>query len=156
MSSRAASHSSVSAWPCRRHLLIAHGCDVHRGAYVAPEIARAAPERVVGVYFTAGPGLPTESDVCDLTPEEPAQYREIQRWSTAGLDHHALLRRGPQTFAYGWNDSPAALLGWLVHRFQKFSMAAEPLDEVIDRPAADQRVAVLVRPERGHVVVADV
>ncbi|GAA4939521.1 hypothetical protein GCM10023224_21300 [Streptomonospora halophila] len=133
MSSRAASHSSVSAWPCRRHLLIAHGCDVHRGAYVAPEIARAAPERVVGVYITAGLGFPTEADIPDLTPDELEQYNEIRRWSTGGLDHHALLRRGPQTFAYGWNDSPAALLGWLVHKFEEFSMAAEPLDEVIDR-----------------------
>ncbi len=34
-----------------------------RGAYVAPAVAVAAPEHVVGVYVISGLGFPTQDDV---------------------------------------------------------------------------------------------
>src|SRR6266702_8406274 len=49
-----------------------------------------------------------------------------------GVDHHALLRSAPQTFAHGWTDSPAAALAWMLQKFGDFS-AAGPL--ALDRDA---------------------
>ncbi|UNO41380.1 epoxide hydrolase [Streptomyces sp. MST-110588] len=104
------------------------------GAYVAPEVARAAPDRVSGVYVIAGLGFPTQADVPGLNEEERAAFELLQRadWMN-GVDHHALLRAAPQTFAYGWQESPVAALAWMTQKFHEFNATGEPLEEVIDR-----------------------
>ncbi|GAA2354301.1 epoxide hydrolase [Streptomyces cuspidosporus] len=104
------------------------------GAYVAPEVARAAPDHVVGVYITAGLGIPTEGDVPELTEEERTAFEQLQQadW-TNGVPHHALLRAAPQTFAYGWHDSPVAALAWMIQKFKEFTVADKLPEELIDR-----------------------
>jgi epoxide hydrolase len=103
------------------------------GAYVAPEVARVAPEQVVGVYIISGLGFPTDDDLPEMTEDERAAYAWMQQqdWMR-GVDHHALLRAAPQTFAYGWHDSPAAALAWMMQKFQEFS-GTGPVEQVIDR-----------------------
>ncbi|MEE1938656.1 epoxide hydrolase [Streptomyces sp. TRM 70361] len=104
------------------------------GAYIAPEVATAAPGHVAGVYVIGGLGFPTEEDVPEMTEEERAAYEWLQGqdWMN-GVDHHALLRAAPQTFAYGWHDSPVAALAWMAQKFHEFNASGKPLDEVIDR-----------------------
>ncbi|MFH0247490.1 epoxide hydrolase [Streptomyces chitinivorans] len=104
------------------------------GAYIAPEVARAAPERVAGVHVVGGLGFPTEEDVPGMTREERSAYEWFQKqdWMN-GVDHHALLRAAPQTFAYGWHDSPVAALAWTAQKFHEFNASGKPLEEVIDR-----------------------
>jgi len=104
------------------------------GAYVAPEIAKVAPDRVVGVYVISGLGFPTQDDVPTMTEEERAAFATMmsQDWAS-GVDHHGLLRAAPQTFAYGWHDSPAGALAWMVHKFHEFNPTGKPLDQVISR-----------------------
>ncbi|MET9290730.1 epoxide hydrolase [Streptomyces sp. NPDC003077] len=106
------------------------------GAYIAPEVAKAAPEHVVGVYVIGGLGFPTEADVPTMTDEERAAYAHLQEqdWMN-GVDHHALLRAAPQTFAYGWQDSPVAALAWMTQKFKEFTTADALPDELIDRDA---------------------
>ncbi|OHV30994.1 MULTISPECIES: epoxide hydrolase family protein [Pseudofrankia] len=104
------------------------------GAYVAPELARAAPDQVVGVHVVSGLGFPTEKDLPDLTEDERAAYASMmsQDWAS-GVDHHALLRAAPQTFTYGWHDSPLGALAWMTQKFHEFNASGRPLDQVIDR-----------------------
>lgn len=102
------------------------------GAYIAPETAKAAPDRVVGVHLDGGLGMPTEADVPSMGPEELAEWEEMQVWMSMGINHHEMLGRGPQSFAAGWNDSPVGLLGWLIQKFKEFTISAEYPDEVID------------------------
>ncbi|MBP2335104.1 pimeloyl-ACP methyl ester carboxylesterase [Saccharothrix coeruleofusca] len=104
------------------------------GAYVAPEIARIAPEHVIGVYLISGLGFPTEADLPELTEAERETYTALMSadWAN-GVDHHALLRAAPQTFAYGWHDSPAGALAWMVQKFKEFNASGKPLEEVISR-----------------------
>ncbi|WP_329521556.1 epoxide hydrolase family protein [Spirillospora sp. NBC_01491] len=103
------------------------------GAYVAPELAKAAPDSVVGVYVISGLGMPSEKDVPDMTPEEFAHYELMQQWTTGGVDHHALQRSAPQTFAYGWNDSPVAALAWMMQKFEDFNSTGTTPEQAIDR-----------------------
>ncbi|MEU5158765.1 epoxide hydrolase [Streptomyces sp. NPDC020875] len=104
------------------------------GAYIAPRVAVAAPESVIGVYVLGGLGFPTAEDVPELTEEERAVFAELSsaEWMN-GVDHHALLRAAPQTFAYGWQDSPVAALAWMVQKFREFNSSGKPLEEAIDR-----------------------
>ncbi|MBB5953509.1 pimeloyl-ACP methyl ester carboxylesterase [Saccharothrix tamanrassetensis] len=101
------------------------------GAYIAPEVAKAAPGHVVGVYVNGGLGFPTEDD--DLTAEESAFFARMQEWMSAGVDHHTLLRAAPQTFAYGWHDSPVGLLAWMMQKFQEFTITVDLPEQAIDR-----------------------
>jgi epoxide hydrolase len=104
------------------------------GAYVAPAVAKAAPDNVIGVYVIAGLGFPTEADVPDMTEDEREAYKKLMSadWMH-GVDHQALLRSGPQTFGYGWNDPPVAALAWMTQRFHDFNASGRPLAQVIDR-----------------------
>ncbi|WP_052850913.1 epoxide hydrolase family protein [Streptomyces avicenniae] len=104
------------------------------GAYVAPEVAKADPAHVAGVYVTGGLGFPTEADVPELTEEERKVFEALRSadWMN-GVDHHALLRAAPRTFAHGWHDSPVAALAWMAQKFHEFSMDARPADEVVGR-----------------------
>jgi len=102
------------------------------GAYVAPEVAKIAPDRVAGVYVISGLGFPTQDDVGDMNDDERADFASMmqQDWAK-GVDHHGLLRAAPQTFAYGWHDSPAGALAWMLQKFHEFNPAGQPLEQVI-------------------------
>ncbi|MGW4502426.1 epoxide hydrolase family protein [Micromonospora sp. NPDC004336] len=102
------------------------------GAYVAPEVAAVAPEHVVGVHIDGGFGFPTEADVPDMTEAERAEWAQMQQWMSGGVDHHALLRAAPQTFAYAWQDSPVGLLAWMTQKFKEFTITAATPEQVID------------------------
>ncbi|MGW0245126.1 epoxide hydrolase family protein [Nocardia goodfellowii] len=103
------------------------------GAYVAPEMAIAAPERVVGVHLDGGIGMPTEADVPAMSPAERAEWEMMQEWMTGGVDHHEVLRAAPQTFAHAWTDSPVGLLAWLTQKFDEFTPLADKAEDVLDR-----------------------
>lgn len=103
------------------------------GAYIAPEVALTAPERVIGVHLDGGIGMPTEADVTTMSARDRAEWDQMQQWMTGGVDHHALLKAAPQTFALGWNDSPVALLAWMMQKFQEFTPMADLAEDVIDR-----------------------
>ncbi|MFC3995688.1 epoxide hydrolase family protein [Nocardiopsis sediminis] len=109
-----------------------HGGDF--GAYVAPEVANAAPGRVAGVHITGGIGFPAEEDLPSLTDAERADWAKVMEldWMN-GVDHHALLRAAAQTFAYGWQDSPVAALAWMVQKFKEFTPIDATPEQVIDR-----------------------
>ncbi|WP_216843345.1 hypothetical protein [Phytoactinopolyspora alkaliphila] len=55
------------------------------------------------------------------------------QWMEGGVDHHALLRAAPQTFAHGWTDSPIAVLAWMRQKFQEFTPMARVPEDAIDR-----------------------
>ncbi|MEU4345725.1 epoxide hydrolase [Nocardia sp. NPDC023852] len=102
------------------------------GAYVAPELAIAAPDRVIGVHLDGGVGIPTELDVPTMTPDERVEWDLMQKWMT-GVNHHVLLHAAPQTFAHAWTDSPVGLLAWLMHKFTEFTPLADRAEDAIDR-----------------------
>ena len=103
------------------------------GAYLAPEVARVAPERVVGVHIDGGFGFPTEADVPGMNEAERAEWEQMQQWMGGGVDHHALLRTAPQTFAYAWDDSPVGLLAWMLQKFKEFTFMVPTPEQAIPR-----------------------
>lgn len=103
------------------------------GVYVSQETAKADPDRVVGVHLDSGVGLPTEEILPELNEEERGLYDMMQQWASQGVDHHMLLRHYPQTMAFGWNDSPVGLLGWLLQKFHEFTFAVPVPEQAIDR-----------------------
>ncbi|WP_375000029.1 epoxide hydrolase family protein [Aeromicrobium sp. CTD01-1L150] len=102
------------------------------GAYIAPAVAEADPEHVVGVHLDGGIGFPTEADLPEMSEEERAEFEMMQSWQQGGVDHHVLLREAPQTFAHGWNDSPVGLLAWMLQKFDEFTPMADAPEDVME------------------------
>jgi transposase-like protein len=94
-----------------------------------------------------------------LTADEQAFLAQMQRWASYGVDHHTLLRVAPQTFEYGWHDSPMALLAWMMQKFQQFTITVDLPEQAIDRDqiltnsrleAINAKIRVIQRRGSGH------
>lgn len=96
------------------------------GAVIAPTIARAAPDRVIGVHVNAAtmgfiPMGPIEpSEFASFTEAETTRLQRLQQFMAERFGFNALQSSRPQTVAYGISDSPAGLIAWLGDMFAGF------------------------------------
>lgn len=90
------------------------------GAGVMSQIALAHPEAIIGLH-TGGtnPWLMNVPD--DLTPDEEQFVANAQEWNQREMGYAMEQSSKPQTLAYGLNDSPAGLAGWILEKFQRWS-----------------------------------
>ncbi|GLW11685.1 microsomal epoxide hydrolase [Microtetraspora sp. NBRC 13810] len=95
------------------------------GAFVAPEMGRLAPERVVGVHLNGILSFPAGDE------EEDARLSETERQRSAEMEEATagyvpIQSRSPQTLAFGLTDSPAGQLAWIAEIFHRW--AGTPVD----------------------------
>ena len=108
------------------------------GAGLAPEIARIAPERVIGVHVNAATigFIPyhqvAEDEAAGLTPIERERLERLAWFTSEGQGYYAISSTRPQTLAYGLHDSPAGQLAWIVEKFHDWTNTtkARPEDAV--------------------------
>jgi epoxide hydrolase len=90
-----------------------HGNDA--GAYVAPEVARLAPDEVVGVHvnqiFSFPSGDPAGFE--GLSEEELGQLQFLQKFDEEMSAYAKLQATKPQNLAHALADSPAGQLAWI-------------------------------------------
>ena len=104
------------------------------GAVIAPAIARAAPERVIGVHVSAAtmgfiPMGPIEpSEIATFTDAEKSRLQRLQQFMAERMGFNALQSSRPQTVAYGITDSPAGLIAWLADMFAGFGDKPDAID----------------------------
>ncbi len=93
------------------------------GAAISGRIAFEAPERAVALHVNAVLALPVPADLGDPPPTEAeAAYIEFaQRWRPRQGFHLLVQSEAPQSLAYGLNDSPVGLAGWLVDKYRAWS-----------------------------------
>lgn len=109
------------------------------GAVIAPTIARAAPQRVIGVHVNAAtmgfiPMGPIEpSEIATFSDAEKTRLQRLQQFMAERFGFNALQSSRPQAVAYGITDSPAGLIAWLGDMFAGFgdSPDAVPLDKFL-------------------------
>jgi pimeloyl-ACP methyl ester carboxylesterase len=96
------------------------------GAVIAPTIARAAPDRIIGVHVNAAtvgfiPMGPIEpSEVATFSDSEKTRLQRLQQFMAERFGFNALQSSRPQTVAYAITDSPAGLIAWLGDMFAGF------------------------------------
>ncbi|PPI41869.1 epoxide hydrolase family protein, partial [Rathayibacter iranicus] len=105
------------------------------GAAVSPEIARSAPEAVVGVHVNGTLGTPlrapTEADLATLTPLELDRLGRVQTFMQEEYGYISIQSTRPQTLAAGLTDSPAGQLAWIFDKFHKWTVPSEALPETV-------------------------
>ncbi|TQM81703.1 pimeloyl-ACP methyl ester carboxylesterase [Saccharothrix saharensis] len=95
------------------------------GAWVAPELGRQAPDRVVGVHLNALLAFP-DGEVEGLTEVEQRRWAAMQDLNDGYLQCNA---KRPQTVAYGLHDSPVGQLAWIVEKFKELTDPVDGLPE---------------------------
>jgi pimeloyl-ACP methyl ester carboxylesterase len=109
------------------------------GAAVAPEVARVAPNRVVGVHTNGGPGgfpsVPLPEDVLKtLSPIERDRIARVEAFMAEEFGYIAIQSTCPQTLGYGLTDSPVGQLAWIMDKFREWTYPREALpDSIISR-----------------------
>ncbi|NIH83143.1 epoxide hydrolase family protein [Amycolatopsis granulosa] len=90
------------------------------GSIVSPELARIAPEDVLGVHVNALANAATPIDPAELdalNAAERERARDNQRWWYGHSGYATQMSTRPQTLAYALNDSPAGQLAWNLEWF---------------------------------------
>ncbi|GAB7045051.1 hypothetical protein JCM9534A_01770 [Catenuloplanes indicus JCM 9534] len=97
----------------------AHGGDW--GASVSAELARLAPERVVGLHLTMPHASPLPGDIATADGAEQAMIAKREEFVRGGMVHVMLQGLRPQTLGYSLLDSPAGLAAWLGEHLDLFA-----------------------------------
>lgn len=104
------------------------------GAAVSPAVARAVPDRVVGVHVNGSasfvPPDAVDQDTKDaMSRLERNRLERVGAFMKAETGYIAIQSTRPQTLAYGLNDSPVGQLAWMVDKFKPWTWPPEALPE---------------------------
>ena len=105
------------------------------GAFVAPEMAKAGKEHVVGVHVNAATygfipwGQVTEEEMKTFSDVEKARLARLKNYFTEGNGYFQIQSTRPQTIAYALNDSPAGQLAWIFDKFKEWTFPSAALPE---------------------------
>lgn len=100
------------------------------GAFVAPDLGRVDPDRLIGVHVNAATMgfIPfdevPESERETMTDVERARLARMQHFLSEMNGYFQIQSTRPQTLAYGLNDSPAGQLAWIVEKFKEWTNPA--------------------------------
>jgi pimeloyl-ACP methyl ester carboxylesterase len=106
------------------------------GAFVAPLMARAAPDRVIGVHVNALVTFPSgdPAEMAALTEADRGRLAAMTEWQERSSAYLQVQGTRPQTIGQSLVDSPSGLLAWIVEKFQEWTDPAAALPEdAVDR-----------------------
>ena len=110
------------------------------GAFVAPDVGRVDPDRVIGVHVNAATigfipfGEVPEDVVATFSEVEMERLQRLGWFMSEGNGYHVISSSRPQTLAYALTDSPVGQLAWIVEKFKEWTNSRHELPEdAIDR-----------------------
>ncbi|MBV6699892.1 epoxide hydrolase N-terminal domain-containing protein [Kitasatospora aureofaciens] len=106
------------------------------GAWIAGEMGRQDPDRVLGIHLNGLITFPSDdpADFADLTELEQQRLARLQNFRDDMMGFNVIQSTRPQTLAHGLHDSPVGQLAWIVEKFKEWTDAATDLPETaVDR-----------------------
>ena len=97
----------------------AHGGDW--GSSITEQVALYHSKSVLGIHLTDVPFGHSMKPPKDPTAAEEAFLKKTKMWREKEGAYSSIQATKPQTVAYGLNDSPAGLAGWIVEKFDTWS-----------------------------------
>ncbi|WP_328856184.1 epoxide hydrolase [Williamsia herbipolensis] len=106
------------------------------GAAVSPAVARAAPDRVIGVHVNGSQSFVPPDSLDDdtkrgLSELERDRLDRIGAFMQVEYGYIAIQSTRPQTLAFGLTDSPVGQLAWMVDKFKAWTWPSEYAPEDI-------------------------
>lgn len=105
------------------------------GAVLAPHVGRVDAEHVRGIHVNAATlgfmpmGDVDESAMADLSEVEQRRMQAIGAFMSTGNGYNVIQATRPQTIGYGLEDSPAALLTWILEKVEAWTHDTSRLDD---------------------------
>lgn len=97
-----------------------HGGDW--GASIATQMVIQKPEKITRLHLTnVPPELFYTSNIADFNEAEISYLQASGQYQKQEGAYLAIQSTKPQTIAYGLNDSPSGLAGWIIEKFNKWS-----------------------------------
>jgi pimeloyl-ACP methyl ester carboxylesterase len=102
------------------HDYVVQGGD--HGAVLAPQLGRVDPDHVRAIHVNAATlgFIPTgpvdDQTLAQLSPVEQRRVAAIGAFLTDGNGYNVIQATRPQTIGYGLEDSPVALLAWIIDK----------------------------------------
>ncbi len=123
------------------------------GAVLAPHLGRVDPDHVRGIHVNAATlgfmpmGEVDEATRAGLSAVEQRRLDMIARFMSDGNGYNVIQATRPQTIGYGLEDSPVALLTWIVDKVAEWTHDPAKLTDrhYRDRHLADVLVYWLTR-----------
>jgi len=122
------------------------------GAGVSTAMAMKYPEDMVGVHLNYIPGSykPFISSGDTLTPEEIHFEASLAEWDDVeGAYGHQHATR-PLSLAYGLNDSPVGLAGWIIEKFYYWADCKGNVENVFSKDELLSQVTLYWLTETIH------
>jgi pimeloyl-ACP methyl ester carboxylesterase len=111
---------------------IVHGGDW--GSGITEQIAISNPESVTGIHLTDIPWYHLFAISPDALSESEKKYLKAgQKWNLTEGAYAIIQNTKPQSLAYGLNDSPAGLAGWMVEKFYDWSDCKGDLENIFTK-----------------------
>jgi microsomal epoxide hydrolase len=109
-----------------------HGGDW--GATTANYLGVSVPEELLGIHLTMVAAAPPDGfDFTTLSADEQRMVAESAAFFEQEAGYQQMQGTRPQTVAYGLNDSPAGLAGWIVEKFRAWSDCDGDVESAISR-----------------------
>ena len=96
-------------------------CGSDLGARVTSRLGWYHPQRLYGIHLSSVDLEWPDPLPDDLTESERGYVERSERWEADEGAYSAMQSTYPQTLAYGLNDSPVGLAGWIVEKFRAWS-----------------------------------
>jgi pimeloyl-ACP methyl ester carboxylesterase len=107
------------------------------GASISPEVARVAPERVIGVHVNGALGFPGNIDEdarAAMSPLDQDRIARVGRFMNEEYGYIAIQSTRPGLVGVALADSPVAQLAWTLDKFRAWTWPLETLpDEILGR-----------------------
>jgi microsomal epoxide hydrolase len=104
------------------------------GSLVTSWIGKLDPAHCAGIHLNMliAPPPPSASPEA-LAADEQQRLAQAASFQSEGTGYQAIQGTRPQTLAYGLNDSPAGLAGWIVEKFRAWADCRGDVESVFTR-----------------------
>jgi len=110
---------------------IAHGGDW--GSSITEQLALYHPQLLLGIHLTDVPFAHGMTPLDNPSKEEEKFLQKRQVWMQKEGGYASIQSTKPQSLAYGLNDSPIGLAGWIIEKFYDWSDNKGDLEAVFSR-----------------------
>ncbi len=102
------------------------------GSYITTALGRAWASKIIGIHLNTLPGRSMRSQ--EATTEAERRWREQRAQVTRDESGYSDIQgTRPQTLAYGLNDSPVGLAGWIIEKFRAWSGCHGEIESVFTK-----------------------
>lgn len=101
------------------------------GAAIAPEVGRAAPDRVIGVHVNGALGFPSGEVAAEMSPLDQDRMARINEFMQREAGYIAIQSTRPGLLGSALTDSPVGQLAWIVDKLHAWTQPAEALPDVV-------------------------